>query len=75
MEHCDSKGRPKLKKQCSFPLTGQGCVNYVVTDLALLQWQNGRFVLLEVAPGFTADEVLALTDMQVERAADIHFMA
>jgi acyl CoA:acetate/3-ketoacid CoA transferase beta subunit len=32
-------------------------------------------VLLEVAPGFTADEVLALTDMQVERAADIHFMA
>jgi 3-oxoacid CoA-transferase len=75
MEHCDSKGRPKLKKQCSFPLTGQGCVSYVVTDLALLQWQDGRFVLLEVAPGFTADEVIALTDMHVERAAAIPFMA
>lgn len=74
MEHCDSKGRPKLKQQCSFPLTGRGCVNYVVTDLALLKWQDGRFVLQEVAPGFTADEVIALTDMQVVKAADIKFM-
>ncbi len=47
----------------------------MVTDLALLQWQDGRFVLLEVAPGFTADEVIALTDMRIDRAADIGFMA
>jgi 3-oxoacid CoA-transferase len=75
MEHCDSKGRPKLKKKCRFPLTGRGCVNYVVTDLAVLKWQDGHFVLQEVAPGFTADEVMALTDMQVERGADIGIMA
>ena len=75
MEHCDSKGRPKLKKKCRFPLTGRGCVNYVVTDLAVLKWQDGHFVLQEVAPGFTADEVIALTDMQIEKAADIKFMA
>jgi len=75
MEHCDSKGRPKLKKQCGFPLTGKGCVSYVVTDLALLQWREDRFVLLEVAPGFTADEVIALTDMRIGKAADIGCMA
>ena len=75
MEHCDSKGRPELKKQCGFPLTGKGCVSYVVTDLALLQWREDRFVLLEVAPGFTADEVIALTDMRIGKAADIGCMA
>jgi 3-oxoacid CoA-transferase len=75
MEHCDSKGRPKLKKKCAYPLTGQGCVSYVVTDLALLKWDNDHFTLLEVAPGFTAEEVIALTDMQVVPAPGLKFMA
>ena len=75
MEHCDSKGRPKLKRQCSYPVTGQGCVDYVVTDLALLHWLDGRFVLEEVAPGFTAAEVLALAEMQVALAPDVGTMA
>ena len=75
MEHCDSKGRPKLKKKCAYPLTGQNCVSYVVTDLALLKWEDGKFVLLEVAPGFTAQEVMALTDMEVTPAREVKFMA
>jgi len=75
MEHCDSKGRPKLKKKCAYPLTGQGCVSYVVTDLALLKWEQDHFTLLEVAPGFTAQEVIALTDMQVVPSPDLKFMA
>lgn len=65
MEHTDSKGRAKLRKQCTYPLTGQGCVSYVVTDLALLRWDGRRFVLDEVAPGFTPDEVIALTEMEI----------
>ncbi len=65
MEHIDSKGRPKLRRKCSYPLTGQGCVSYVVTDLALLRWDGDRFVLDAVAPGFTAEEVIALTEMKV----------
>jgi 3-oxoacid CoA-transferase len=65
MEHVDSKGRPKLRRKCTFPLTGRTCVGYVVTDLALLRWDTTRFVLEEVAPGFTPDEVLALTEMDV----------
>jgi 3-oxoacid CoA-transferase len=65
MEHVDSKGRPKLRRQCTFPLTGRGCVSYVVTDLALLRWEGSRFVLDEVAPGFTPQEVVALTEMDV----------
>jgi 3-oxoacid CoA-transferase len=74
MEHTDSKGRPKLRKQCTYPLTGQGCVSYVVTDLALLRWDGKRFILDEVAPGFTPQEVMALTEMQLTPAANVKFM-
>ena len=74
MEHCDSKNRPKLRRQCSYPVTGKGCVDYVVTDLALLHWLDGRFVLEEVAPGFTAGEVLALAEMEIAVAPDVRTM-
>jgi 3-oxoacid CoA-transferase len=46
-------------------VTGKACVTYVVTDLALLRWDRDRFVLDEVAPGFTPQEVVALTEMDV----------
>ncbi len=75
MEHMDSKGRPKLRKQCTYPLTGQGCVTHVVTDLAALRWDGKQFVLYAVAPGFTAEEVIGLTEMPVVAAPDVATMA
>lgn len=74
MEHTDSKGRPKLRRKCTYPLTGTGCVNYVVTDLALLRWHGGRFVLDEVAPGFTPTEVVKLTEMELVVGPDVRTM-
>ncbi|MBI3915754.1 MAG: 3-oxoacid CoA-transferase subunit A [Betaproteobacteria bacterium] len=74
MEHTDSKGRPKLRKQCTYPLTGKGCVSYVVTDLALLRWDGKQFILDEVAPGFTPEEVIALTEMQITAAPNVKTM-
>ena len=74
MEHVDSKGRPKLRRTCTYPLTGKGCVSYVVTDLALLRWDGSRFVLDAVAPGFSAQEVIALTEMEVAVAPNVRTM-
>jgi 3-oxoacid CoA-transferase len=74
MEHTDSKGRPKLRNKCTYPLTGKGCVTYVVTDLALLRWDGKRFVLDEVAPGFTAQEVIGLTEMELVAAPNVRAM-
>jgi 3-oxoacid CoA-transferase len=74
MEHCDSHNRPKLRRRCTYPLTREACVNYVVTDLALLHWKNGRCVLEEVAPGFTPQEVIALTEMEIDVAPDVRTM-
>jgi 3-oxoacid CoA-transferase len=75
MEHVDSKGRPKLRRKCSYPLTGRGCVTWVVTDLALLRWDGARFVLEQVAPGFSPEEVVALTEMKVALAPQVATMA
>jgi 3-oxoacid CoA-transferase len=74
MEHVDSKGRPKLRRTCTYPLTGKACVSYVVTDLALLRWDGNRFVLDAVAPGFTPKEVVALTEMEIAVAPNVGTM-
>jgi 3-oxoacid CoA-transferase len=69
MEHRDSQDRPKLVKRTAYPLTGVGCVDVVVTDLAILRRVDGEFVIEEVADGFTFEEVQALTEMDVKIAA------
>lgn len=74
MEHCDSENRPKLRRECTYPRKGKGCVNWVVTDLALLRWQGGRFVLEEVAPGFTPSEVMELTEMEIVASSNVRTM-
>jgi 3-oxoacid CoA-transferase len=75
MEHCDSKGRPKLRKKCTLPLTAPRAVKWVVTDLALFRWDGRKFVMEETAPGFTVDEVRALTEMPFEVAPSVGIMA
>ncbi len=74
MEHTDSKGRPKLRKKCSYPLTGQGCVSYIVTDLAVMRWDGKQFVLDAVAPGFTADEIIGMTEMKLVAGPNVRDM-
>jgi len=64
MEHRDSKDRPKVRKRCTYPLTARQRVNWVVTDLAVFHWVGGQFVLEAVAPGFTADDIKSLTEME-----------
>jgi 3-oxoacid CoA-transferase len=65
MEHRDSRDRAKLVASCTYPLTGANCVDIVVTDLAVLRRVGGQFRIEEVAPGFTRDEVAALTEMDL----------
>jgi 3-oxoacid CoA-transferase len=74
LEHTDSRGRPKLVERCQFPLTARACVDTVVTDLALLHREGDHFRLTEVAPGFTVEEVLSLTEMAVSVADPVGTM-
>lgn len=74
MSHCDSKGRPKLVDECTFPITAPNCVSTVITDLALLERGEEGFTINEVAPGFTPEEVVALTGMKVAVADNVRTM-
>lgn len=74
MTHANKHGQPKLLKQCSLPLTGRACIKRVVTDLAYLTIENGAFVLRELAPGVSIEEVKSLTDGDLVVANDVSEM-
>jgi len=61
MTHANKHGESKLLSECSLPLTGVGCINKVITDLALLEIKDGAFHLLERAPGVSVEEIKAKT--------------
>jgi 3-oxoacid CoA-transferase subunit B len=61
MTHASKHGDSKLLPQCTLPLTGKGCIKRVLTDLALLDIEDGKFILRERAPGVSVQEILDLT--------------
>jgi 3-oxoacid CoA-transferase subunit B len=71
MEHVTKKGAAKLVETCSLPLTGRAVVSRVITDLAVVDVTPGGFVLRELAPGVTGDEVREQTDAPLTDADDL----
>ncbi len=61
MTHASKHGDSKLLRECTLPLTGKGCIKRVLTDLALLDIEDGSFVLRERAPGVSVEEIVSLT--------------
>ncbi|CUH67816.1 putative succinyl-CoA:3-ketoacid coenzyme A transferase subunit B [Thalassovita gelatinovora] len=59
--HTDRAGNPKLKTECSLPLTAQGCVARVFTDMAVIDITPGGFALVEHAQGVSIAELTEAT--------------
>lgn len=62
MLHTTKDGAARIVKECSFPLTARNCVDKIFTDIAVIDVTRQGLVLREAAPGWTADEIQALTE-------------
>jgi len=62
MQHVNKAGESKLLKECSLPITGIACVKKVVSELGLFEITEDGFVLMEIAPGVTVEDVKAKTE-------------
>ncbi len=71
MEHTDRNGQPKIVEECTFPLTGKGCVYLIVTDLAVIECDGQGLTLKEIAPGWTPEEVQQLTGAKLTISPDV----
>ncbi|MGO1751908.1 MAG: 3-oxoacid CoA-transferase subunit B [Psychroflexus sp.] len=71
MMHTNKAGKSKLLKSCTLPLTGVKCVTKIVTNLAVLDIVDGKFKLLERAPGVTVEEIKKATEGDLIVEGDI----
>ncbi|MCA9284772.1 MAG: CoA transferase subunit B [Phycisphaerales bacterium] len=73
MDHTSKNGAPKLIPACTLPLTGLRCISMVITDLCVLEMDPARhrFVLTELAPGVTVDDVRSKTTAEIGVAGEL----
>ncbi|MET8795547.1 3-oxoacid CoA-transferase subunit B [Nocardia sp. NPDC004568] len=65
MEHTDRAGGAKIVEKCTLPLTGQGVVQRIITDLAVIDIEDGGPVLRELAPAVDVEQVRAATGTEL----------
>lgn len=65
MEHCAKDGSPKLLSECNLPLTGQGVVNRIISDLGVIDVTEQGLKLVELAKDVTLAQIQAATGVKL----------
>ena len=71
MEHATKDGRPKILKRCSLPLTGEGVVNTIVTEFAVIDVTPQGLLLREIASGMTVEVLQKVTEPKLHASPDL----
>src|SRR2546422_3653398 len=71
MEHTTKDGRPKVLKRCSLPLTGEGVVNTIVTEFAVIDVTPQGLLLKEIASGMTVEALQKVTEPRLHASPDL----
>jgi 3-oxoacid CoA-transferase subunit B len=74
MEHTTRSGEPKIVAECTYPLTGHGVVNTIITNLAVVEVTQKGLLLREVAPGVSIGHVQAATEPKLLLAEGLREM-
>jgi 3-oxoacid CoA-transferase subunit B len=74
MTHTTREGSPKIVNQLTSPVTAPACVDLIITDIAVIEVADGGLVVKEVAPGWTLEEVQALTEPRLTASPDLREM-
>ncbi|HNO79867.1 MAG TPA: 3-oxoacid CoA-transferase subunit B [Phycisphaerae bacterium] len=61
MTHCNKDGEPKILEKCNLPLTGVRCVNRLITEHAVFDFENGEMILREILSDMTIDDLKKIT--------------
>jgi len=76
MQHMDKKGHSKLLEKCTLPLTGVSCIDRIVTDRAVVDVVPPEgFVLREIAPGFTVEDIKKATGVPLTVPENVQTMS
>jgi 3-oxoacid CoA-transferase subunit B len=71
MMHTTKDGEPRIVKQCTYPLTAKECVSTIITNIAVIEVTPSGLVLKEVAPGWTPEEIQAVTEPRLVISPDL----
>jgi len=74
MFHLTRDGAPKLVARCTYPLTAAACVATIVTDFGVIDVDADGFLLREIAPGLTIDDLRRTTAAPLRVARDVREM-
>ena len=74
MPHTGSGNAPNIVTQSSLPIDGVSRVGLIITDAAVIRFAGGGLTLAELAPGWTVDDIAAVTEAPLATAPDLKEM-
>lgn len=75
MEHCTRDDQSKILKKCSYPLTGVGVIDMIITEYATILVTEEGLEVIEIAEGISFEELQEKTEARLIKGKDIKVLS